>query len=73
MLGLELVFSQGRGILVAVIEFVPLKNVVETYYDLLGLCRFSNLAVAQVLRSRTALNAMSKIWSFFDDKLFCSL
>lgn len=36
MLGPELVFSLGRGTLVAVIEFVPVKNVVETYYDLDG-------------------------------------
>lgn len=70
MLGPELVFSQGKGVLVAGTEFVPVKNVVETYCDVLGLCRFSNLAVAQVLRSRTAVNAMSKIWSFFDHKVF---
>lgn len=53
----------------AVTEFVPVKNAVETYYDLLGLCKFSNFAVVHVLRSRTPLNAMSRIWSFFDDKL----
>lgn len=72
MLGPELVFSQGKGALVAVTEFVSVKNVVATY-DLLGLCRFSNLDVSQVLRNRTPLNAMSKVWSFFDDKLSYSV
>lgn len=67
--GLNWYFHRGKGALVAVTEFVPVKNVVGAYCDALGLCRFSSLAVARVLRSRTPLNAISKIWSFFDDEL----
>lgn len=44
------------------------------YCDIPALCKFSNFAVVQALRGKTALKAVSRIWSFFDDdKLFWSL
>lgn len=44
------------------------------YCDIPALCKFSNFAVVEALRGKTALNAVGRIWPFFDDnKLFPSL
>lgn len=49
VLGAELVLLQGKRTVVAVTEFVRIKNTVETYCVVPALCKFFNIAVVLVL------------------------